>query len=102
MGGTVNAVALVPLTLWFVASIIAHAGSDYATFITWLQAPLTTLLMILLLIALFHHSALGLQVVIEDYVHSGVKFAAVIAVRLSCYGLAVAGIIATLRVAFGG
>jgi succinate dehydrogenase / fumarate reductase, membrane anchor subunit len=98
----VTAVALVPLTLWFVASIIAHAGSDYATFIGWLQAPLTTLLMILLLIALFHHSALGLQVVIEDYVHSGFKFAAVIAVRLSCYGLAVAGIIATLRVAFGG
>ena len=97
-----TAVALVPLTLWFVASIIAHAGSDYATFITWLQAPLTMLLMILLLIALFHHSALGLQVVIEDYVHSGVKFAAVIAVRLGCYGLAVAGIIATLRVAFGG
>ena len=98
----VTAVALVPLTLWFVASIIAHAGSDYATFITWLQAPLTTLLMILLLIALFHHSALDLQVVIEDYVHSGFKFAAVIAVRLGCYGLAVAGIIATLRVAFGG
>ena len=83
----VTAVALVPLTLWFVASIIAHAGSDYATFIGWLQAPLTTLLVILLLIALFHHSALGLQVVIEDYVHSGFKFAAVIAVRLSCYGL---------------
>jgi succinate dehydrogenase / fumarate reductase membrane anchor subunit len=98
----VTAVALVPLTLWFVASIIAHAGSDYATFITWLQAPLTTLLMILLLIALFHHSALGLQMVIEDYVHSGVKFAAVSTVRLGCYGLAVAGSIATLRVAFGG
>ena len=58
--------------------------------------------MILLLIALFYHSALGLQVVIEDYVHSNAKFVAVIAVRLSCYGLAVVGIIATLRIAFGG
>lgn len=58
--------------------------------------------MILLLIALFHHSALGLQVVIEDYVHSGIKFVAVIAVRLCCYGLAVVGIMAIVRIAFGG
>lgn len=58
--------------------------------------------MILLLIALFHHSALGLQVVIEDYVHSGVRFAAILTVRLGCYGLAVKGIIATLKISFGG
>jgi len=96
----VSAVALVPLTLWFVASIIAHSGSDYATFIAWLRAPLTTVLMVLLLIALFHHTALGLQVVIEDYVHSGVKFAAVIGVRLGCFAFAVAGVFATLRIAF--
>ena len=96
----VSAVALVPLTLWFAASIIAHTGSDYATFIAWLRAPLTTVLMVLLLIALFHHTALGLQVVIEDYVHSGVKFAAVIGVRLGCFAFAVAGVVATLRIAF--
>ena len=98
----VSAIALVPLTLWFVASIIAHTGSDYATFIVWLRTPLATILMILLLIALFYHTALGLQVVIEDYVHSGVRFVAIIAVRLGCYGLAVIGIIATLLIAFGG
>jgi succinate dehydrogenase / fumarate reductase membrane anchor subunit len=98
----VSAVALVPLTLWFVASIIAHTGSDYATFIAWLRTPFVTIFMILLLIALFYHTALGLQVMIDDYVHSGAKFAALVAVRLGCVALAVAGIVATLRIAFGG
>lgn len=98
----VTAVALVPLTVWFLASIIAHAGSDYAVFISWLRTPFAAGGMIVLLIALFHHTALGLQVVIEDYVHSGAIFAAVIVIQLCCYGLAVVGIIATLRIAFGG
>ena len=98
----VSAVALVPLTLWFVASIIAHTGNDYGTFIVWLRTPLASILMILLLIALFYHTALGLQVVIEDYVHSGVKFAALVAVRLGCFALAATGIVAALRIAFGG
>jgi succinate dehydrogenase / fumarate reductase membrane anchor subunit len=97
----VSAIALVPLTLWFVASIIAHTGSDYTTSIAWLRTPLASILMILLLIALFYHTALGLQVVIEDYVHSGTKFAALVTVRLGCCALAVAGIVATLRIAFG-
>ena len=56
----VTAVALVPLTLWFVASI-AHTGSDYPVFIAWLRTPFAAGGMILLLIALFHHTALGLQ-----------------------------------------
>jgi len=98
----VSAVALVPLTLWFVASIIAHTHSDYVTFIAWLRTPVVTILMILLQIALFDHTALGLQVVIEDYVHSGAKFAALVIMRLSCFALTVAGIVATLRIAFGG
>ena len=96
----VSAVALVPLTLWFTASVIAHTGSDYTTFVDWIRTPLAATLMILLLIALFHHTALGLQVVIEDYVHSGAKFAAVMAVRLGCIALATAGIVATLHISF--
>jgi len=98
----VSAVALVPLTVWFAAEIIAHSGNAHPAFIAWLRTPLVATLMILLLIALFHHTALGLQVVIEDYVHSGAKFAAVVAVRLGCFALAVAGVMATLSVAFSG
>ena len=96
----VSAVALVPLSLWFVASIIAHTGSDYAAFILWLKSPLIVTLMILFLAVMFYHIALGLQVVIEDYIHSGLKFAAVIAVRSSCWMLGVSGVVATLRIAF--
>jgi len=98
----VSAVALVPLTLWFVASIIAHSGSDYLSFITWIRAPLAGTLMILLLMALFHHAAFGLTVVVEDYIHSGAKFAWLITVRLGCFAFATAGVVATLRIALLG
>jgi succinate dehydrogenase / fumarate reductase, membrane anchor subunit len=99
----VTAAALIPLTLWFVASLIALTSSDYNTFIAWLRAPFVTILMVLLLIALLHHMALGLQVVVEDYVHSELaKIPAMVAIRLACIALAVAGIFATLRIAFDG
>ncbi len=98
----VSAIALVPLTLWFAASIIAHSGSDHAAFVNWLRSPASAILMILLLIALFHHTALGLQVVIEDYIRAGAKLATLILMRLPCLALAVAGIVATLRIVFRG
>lgn len=97
----VTAVALVPLTVWFAASLIAHARNDYATFIAWVRTPIATILMALLLIGLFHHMALGLQVVIEDYVHSGMKIPALLIMRVGCFALAVVGIFATMRIAFG-
>jgi succinate dehydrogenase / fumarate reductase, membrane anchor subunit len=55
--------------------------------------------MVLLLIALFHHAALGLEVEVEDYVHSSLKIPALIAVRLACFAFAAVGILATLRIA---
>ena len=97
----VMAVALVPLTLWFAASLIALGRSDYATFIAWLKTPLAALLMVLLLIALFTHLALGLRVVIEDYVHSGAKIPVLMAARFACFALGIAGILATLRIVLG-
>ena len=96
----VMAVALVPLTLWFAASLIALGRGDYTTFVAWLKAPLAALLMVLLLIALFSHLALGLRVVIEDYVHSGAKIPALLAVSFACLALGLAGILVTLRIFF--
>lgn len=97
----VTAVALVPLTIWFAASMIAVAGGDHASFLEWLGSPISSACMVLLLIALFYHMALGLQVVIEDYVHSGAKTALLVAMRLSCFAFATAGIVATLRIGLG-
>ena len=98
----VTALALIPLTLWFAASLIARAGDDYGAFILWIRSSFTCVSMVLLLIALFYHMALGLQVVVEDYVHTDhIKMPSVIVIHLGCFALAAAGIIATLRIAIG-
>jgi succinate dehydrogenase / fumarate reductase membrane anchor subunit len=99
----VSAVALIPLGLWFAASLVALAGADRAAVLAWLHAPVQAILAILLLIAVFYHAALGLQVVVEDYVHAEwLKVSSLVAMRLVSFGLAVAGIFAVLRIAFGG
>jgi succinate dehydrogenase / fumarate reductase membrane anchor subunit len=98
-----TAIALVPLTLWFVASLLAHVGGGYEQTLAWLGRPVPAILMIVLIAVTFYHAALGVQVVIEDYVHrEWVKLGALISLRFACVLLAVAGIFAVLRVAVGG
>jgi succinate dehydrogenase / fumarate reductase membrane anchor subunit len=98
----VSALALVPLTLWFVIAVIGLAGTDHAAFVTWVRSPMPAVFLILLLVATFYHTALGLQVVIEDYVHGEVtRLAALLAVRLLCILFAVRGILAVLKMALG-
>ena len=94
----VTAVALIPLTLWFLASVIAHSGSDYGALIAWLRMPSSALMMVLLLVILFYHAALGMQVIIEDYVHSGGKGLALVIMRVGCSTLAAAGVLAIVRI----
>lgn len=96
-----TAIALVPLTLWLVASLVALGGADRAAFVAWLGRPLPALLTILLLILAFRHTALGLQVVIEDYVHSAVKIPLLILTHLLCFAICIAGVLATLAIAIG-
>jgi len=98
----ITAVALVPLSLWFVIAIIRLVGADIDTVGDWVGRPLPAILLVLLLTATFYHVALGLQVVIEDYVHAELtKLGLVIIVRLGCFAFAVAGIFAVLSMAVG-
>ncbi|MEZ5566057.1 MAG: succinate dehydrogenase, hydrophobic membrane anchor protein [Gammaproteobacteria bacterium] len=95
-----TAVALVPLSVWFLATLLAHASSSHAVLTTWLARPLTAVIMIALLVALFHHLRLGLQAIAEDYVHADrIKFAVVGAIHGICYVLMLAGIFAILVIA---
>jgi succinate dehydrogenase / fumarate reductase membrane anchor subunit len=96
-------VALIPLTLWLAASLLQHVADDYATLAAWLRRPPAAVLMALLLMALCYHMALGLKVIVEDYVHvERVKVPAVALIHLLSAALAVAGIFATLRIALTG
>ena len=96
----VTAVALVPLALWFVIAVIGLVGADRDTMQDWVGRPMPAILLVLLLIATFYHVALGLQVVIEDYVawRAGAAGAGDGA-RLACIALAVAGVLAVLTLA---
>jgi succinate dehydrogenase / fumarate reductase, membrane anchor subunit len=98
----ITAIALVPLTLWFVIAVIGLVGADLETMQNWAGRPLPAILLVLLLIATFYHMSLGLQVVVEDYVHIELaKLALFVAIRLLCFALAVAGIFAVLSIAVG-
>lgn len=94
------AIALVPLTLWLVVSLVTLSGRDYTSVVAWLRMPISMVCMVLLLVALFYHMALGLQVIVEDYVHSAARFPALIAIRFGCFALATTGIAAVLRICF--
>ena len=65
----VTSMALVPLTLWFVFSVLHLVGLPRAGVAGWAANPLNATLLLALVVITFHHMALGLQVVIEDYIH---------------------------------
>jgi succinate dehydrogenase / fumarate reductase membrane anchor subunit len=94
-----TAIALVPLTLWFIFSVIHLSGASHQAVIEWLSAPLTMGLMLALVVATFHHLQLGLQVVIEDYVHDErAKLAAVLLIKALSIMLALVCIVSVLKI----
>lgn len=98
-----SAVILVPLVLWFAVSLLSVAHADHATMKAWVSRPFNTALLVVLLTAMFYHARLGLQVVIEDYVHEElVKLGALLAMNLVVVVAGATAVISVLKIAFGG
>ena len=98
----VSAAALIPLTLWFMLSLLSLPALDYATVRAWLSVPLSGLLALLLVAVLTYHSYLGTTVVIEDYVHAaGTKLLSLLLLRFLYVLIGGASLLAILHVSFG-
>ncbi|HJY36508.1 MAG TPA: succinate dehydrogenase, hydrophobic membrane anchor protein [Steroidobacteraceae bacterium] len=99
----VTSVALLLLGLWFVASLLRMPNFGYELVTTWIAMPLNAVLLLLLIGTLVYHSQLGVQVVVEDYVHHhGLKIATMLLLTFAHVVVAALAIFAVLRIAFGG
>lgn len=97
----VTSVALIPLTVSFVVSLLSLPGLDYNSVHGWMHQPWTAVLLVLFVGLASWHSKLGLQVVIEDYVHGGAKTLSLVLSTFAHTLIAAASIFAVLKVAFG-
>jgi succinate dehydrogenase / fumarate reductase membrane anchor subunit len=97
-----SALILLLLTTWILWLGVSLAGADYATASAAMSSPLNAGMAILLAGAVFYHTQLGLQVVIEDYVHiAALEFALLILIRFACLVAFLISAIAALKLAVG-
>ncbi|HEX4152815.1 MAG TPA: succinate dehydrogenase, hydrophobic membrane anchor protein [Steroidobacteraceae bacterium] len=98
----VSSVALVPLTLWFLCSLLLLPSLDFEVIHAWMAVPTSGLLSILLVAVSTYHAYLGTNVIVEDYVHAhGMKLLLLLSLRFLYVLCGGAGIFAILRIAFG-
>lgn len=96
----ITSMALLPLTLWFVLSVAGLAGAGYEATLSWIARPWNAVLLLVTVGVTFHHTAAGLQVIVEDYLHvEWARMAAVLAIKALCLVLALAAALAILRIA---
>lgn len=98
----VTSVALLLLGLWFVATLVRMPTFSYQFVVTWIGMPLNAVLLLLLIGTLVYHSLLGVQVVVEDYVHHhALKIATMLLLTFAHVAVAALAIFAVLRITFG-
>ncbi|MDG1437457.1 MAG: succinate dehydrogenase, hydrophobic membrane anchor protein [Emcibacteraceae bacterium] len=96
----VTAVALIPLTIWFVSSVIQMTQADYTTVVKWMSSPVVAVLLALYIVTGLYHLKLGLQVVIEDYIHSeGQKVIYQILITFGCVLVGTLAVFSILKIA---
>ena len=99
----VTAVGLVILGLWFLFALLRIDNFDHVQIVRWVGQPFSSVMLILLCLTLAYHSALGIQVIIEDYVHGAfLKVASLILSKFAHIFVALAAVYSVLRIAFGG
>jgi succinate dehydrogenase / fumarate reductase membrane anchor subunit len=99
----VTSVALVLLGLWFVSALLRMPTFEYDFVVAWIAIPLNAVLLLLLIGTLVYHSQLGVQVVVEDYVHHhGLKIATMLLLTFAHVAVAALASFAVLRITFGG
>lgn len=98
-----TSVALVPLSIWFLVSLLSLPSLGHAAVTAWMAQGVTALLLILFVVVAAWHSQLGLRVIVEDYVHgAGVKTLTLVAITFAHVVIASAGVLAVVRVALRG
>lgn len=97
-----TAIALIPLTIWFVAAFVSLAGAGHGEVTEWLGKPVPAILMLLLIVSGMYHLKLGMQVIVEDYVHGeGLKLTSQIAITLGCAAVGFAAVFSILKISLG-
>ncbi|HYM19039.1 MAG TPA: succinate dehydrogenase, hydrophobic membrane anchor protein [Micropepsaceae bacterium] len=96
----ITAVALVPLSIWFAASALAYVGAEEGAVATFFAQPLNGILMFLFLFAALVHMRIGLQVIIEDYIHQeGLKVTLLMLNRFANVAIGVGVAYALIKIA---
>lgn len=98
----VTAIALIPLTIWMLSCLNCLTTGNYFQFIAWIKSPLTTLMLVLFTVTSFYHASLGIQVIIEDYVHKkSWKIGLLLLSQFSLLFLGTSAIFSILKISFG-
>lgn len=98
----VTAAANLFLMLWFLIAVARLPGYDQAAVVAWLHSPWAAIPMLLLIGSVFYHFRLGLQVVIEDYVHNESRVALMLLLTFFTLGTAAIAAFSVLKIAFTG